>query len=393
MNKKIIVLSTSFPRSADDDAGVFVSHLVTALAEKGCSGSVIAPKDVTQETLNSIKSFTINRFSYGLCTAGRLAFGAGIIPNLKHAPLLAFQIPGFLICFFLKTLRLTEHSSTVQANWIISGFIAWLVSLIKRNRYLITIRGEDLRLLEKPLLKLLFTPALRNAAAVVTVSASLRETFLSYQITTPDKTHVIENGVDYQPVSKEALEAWRTQIGIAEDEKYLLFVGTVIPRKNIEKIISILSQPSLQEYTLRICGRLDDRLEYVRLLEIVNNMNLRRRVFFEGPIAPRFISHYLSFATAFITTSQFEGRPNAVLEALAYGKVVFASDIPAHREIIQDQSNGFIIDNRADQEIADDIKAILTNQNQQQLVSLNAKESVAQLSWEKTAEKYLALFN
>jgi glycosyltransferase involved in cell wall biosynthesis len=393
MNKKFIVLSTSFPRSADDDAGVFVSHLVTALAEKGCSGSVIAPKDVTQETLNSIKSFTINRFSYGLCTAGRLAFGAGIIPNLKQAPQLAFQIPGFLICFFLKTLRLTEHSNTVQANWIISGFIAWLVSLVKRNRYLVTIRGEDLRLLEKPLLKLLFTPALRNAAAVVTVSASLRETFLSYQITTPDKTHVIENGVDYQPASKEALEAWRTKIGIAEDEKYLLFVGTVIPRKNIEKIISILSQPSLQEYTLRICGRLDDRLEYERLLEIVNNMNLRSRVFFEGPIAPRFISHYLSLATAFITTSQFEGRPNAVLEALAYGKVVFASDIPAHREIIEDQRNGFIIDNRADQEIAKDIKAILNNQSQQQSVSQNAKESVAQLSWEKTATKYLNLFH
>ena len=121
------------------------------------------------------------------------------------------------------------------------------------------------------------------------------------------------------------------------------------------------------------------------------NLTLTDRVFFEGAIPPQFITHYLSLATAFITTSKFEGRPNAVLEALAYGKVIFASDIPAHREIIQSASNGFIIADQDNQTVATDIAAVLNNTSVIESVSQEAKRSVSHLKWEESANRYLAL--
>jgi glycosyltransferase involved in cell wall biosynthesis len=104
------------------------------------------------------------------------------------------------------------------------------------------------------------------------------------------------------------------------------------------------------------------------------------------------VASYLVHAAAYVTASEFEGRPNAVLEALALGKVVLASDIPAHREIITDGENGLIFEMEHTTDAAYRLIQTLRNAEITQRLEEAARTSVKEFTWERCAIRYLSLF-
>ena len=105
----ICFLATSFPRSLDDEASVFLGRLIDAYSEIGIRGEVIVPHDRAETMEDQRGNFAIHRFRYGLFSAGRLAFGSGILPNLRRNRLLSLQVPLFLLQFFFTAFILEDN--------------------------------------------------------------------------------------------------------------------------------------------------------------------------------------------------------------------------------------------------------------------------------------------
>ena len=156
----------------------------------------------------------------------------------------------------------------------------------------------------------------------VACSSNISEVFKKkYEI----KLDFIQNGIntkDYFPVDRVDKKNVRAKLGIQHDEKILISVGSLIPRKDYVTLIKAFSK--LKGFRLFIAG---NGPEKEKLESLVNDQEIT----FTGHLNN--IKEYLHVADYFVSSSISEGLPNTVLEAMACGLPVILSDIPSHREI------------------------------------------------------------
>ena len=154
---------------------------------------------------------------------------------------------------------------------------------------------------------------------------------------------VILGGVDaakfeHLPSKEDA----RRSLGLRENGLLLATVCKVIPIKRVEWLLEILRR--LPDVSAVIVGGYSEEhyrdVYYRRLLAAYPDV--LHRVTFTGEVPWAQVSTYLAAADVFVFPSRFEGLPNAVLEAMAAGLPVVASDIPPHHEMIEDGWTGFL---------------------------------------------------
>ena len=390
-NRRLLILTTSFPRFADDDSAIFIKRMVEGYAELGAQGLVVVPHDSEEPIREQLGSFEVHRYKYGLFGRGTLAFGAGIMPNLRSKPLLFFQIPLFLIQMFLTAWRLREKWDCIHANWIVPGGIAWLLSKATGKPFITTLRGEDVKLLGSPVLKTLCTPAIRAATGITTVNSSFVETILALYPFCANKMKTIPNGITTKALSPEQVADFAEENELSQKLTFL-FVGTVIPRKGVSTLIQFISRESLQNAQLIVCGRLAKQEHYEELQELIHELGCQSRVRFCGITPPSEIPYYMALSDFYITASEFEGRPNSVLEAMASGLVVLASDIPAHRELIRDNDTGILFTLEDLDSLDQRMRELLRFQERYTSLACAAKKEVQGFSWKGAAQSYLNIF-
>ncbi len=152
------------------------------------------------------------------------------------------------------------------------------------------------------------------------------------------KTKRINTKIIYNPIKKDELP--KVYTGIRKKE--IINVGRLHPQKNQKMLINVMVEihEKYPEYILKIYGEgeLRDELEtliknksaekYIKLMG--NSLNLLQEI---------------RAATAFILTSDFEGMPNALIEAMCLGIPVISTDCPCGgpKELIQDKVNGILV--------------------------------------------------
>ncbi|MEX0673533.1 MAG: glycosyltransferase, partial [Gaiellaceae bacterium] len=118
---RVAVLTTSYPRTPEDPAGIFVARLVEAARAQGVEVEVVSPA--------SFRHFG-------------LAYGHGIVGNLRAAPWKALLLPAFLVSFALAARRAARAADVVHAHWLPSA----LVGLATRKPLVVQPWGSDVAL-------------------------------------------------------------------------------------------------------------------------------------------------------------------------------------------------------------------------------------------------------
>jgi glycosyltransferase involved in cell wall biosynthesis len=171
---------------------------------------------------------------------------------------------------------------------------------------------------------------------VVNVSRAQEREGLAQRLFTERQSRVILNGVDVARLGTRALDRWdaRAALGLPQSA---LVVGTAArfdEVKRLDLLIRAAARPGVA-YALALIGA---GSEEVPLRRLADELHLGPRVTFAGevPEAARLFPAFDVFAAP----SRKEGLPLAVVEAMALGLPVVASDIPAHRETLGDASEG-----------------------------------------------------
>lgn len=145
--------------------------------------------------------------------------------------------------------------------------------------------------------------------------------------------HVIPNAIPFE----EMAAAGTRPTGFDDDTKVVLYAGRMDAGKNAEGVIAALARVADEvPFVAVMCG---DGPTRPRLERLARELGIAHRVVFKGYVDD--LWDLMRRADAFVSLSRFEGCPNVVLEAMACGCPLVVSDIPAHRELLDESSARF----------------------------------------------------
>lgn len=244
--------------------------------------------------------------------------------------------------------RLTSDSGifVIDAHFAYpDGYAASLVAQHLGLKCVITMRGTEVRHVKKRGTRKRIAKALRSADRVIAVSESLRR--LAIDLGVPAESIVtIGNGVDSQQFRPLRKAESRLQLAIPVAAKVLITVGGLVERKGFHRVIELL--PSLRQafpmlYYLIVGGPGPEGDYSSALHDQVRRLGLTECVRFLGPLPPDGICQALSASDVFVLASRNEGWANVILEAMACGLPVIATDVGGNAEVISRAALGSIV--------------------------------------------------
>lgn len=239
----------------------------------------------------------------------------------------------------VKTWRQSGWTpSLIDAHYLYpEGVAASLLAHQLGVPYLVTARGTDVNVLAHlPGPGRRIRQALDGAAGIATVSESLRQGLILLGIE-PARIRTLRNGVDLRLFVVHSQEEARRRLGLDEDAPCLAWVGNLVPEKDPELALRVLQH--LPRHRLVMVGE-GPMLGLLRSCIEAWGLAARVRILPAMPQAE--LAWLYSAADFLLLTSQREGWPNVVLEALACGAPVVAVDVGAVREIITESFVGRI---------------------------------------------------
>lgn len=175
--------------------------------------------------------------------------------------------------------------------------------------------------------------------------------------------------------------------------KYLLSVSSIYYYKNyvrlVEAYAKLLEEHGTEE-DLIIIGKELDKPYSSKLRTTITSLGLQGRVKLLGNIPYREIFHYYKNASLFVFPSYLETFGHPLLESMAMGVPVVASDIGVFREICADAAMYFDPFNSKD--IGEKLLTTLKNSQLQEIMRQRGLERVKTFSWKKTAQETLKVF-
>ena len=246
----------------------------------------------------------------------------------------------------------------------------------------ITARGSDVtQLPDHAIPRRLIQDAVRRADALIGVSAALAERLVALGAP-PARVTVLRNGVDTTlfrpPPDREAARA-----GFGLTGPTLVSVGALIPRKRHH--LTIAAMALLPEFSLLIAG---DGPERAALAAQIESLGLAGRVRLLGPLPHADLPALYGAADASVLASAREGWANVLLESMACGAPVVASDIPGNPEVVRGPAAGLIVGANTAEGIAAAVRTLFAA-----LPARDATRAYAERhGWEETSQGQLAVF-
>ena len=203
----------------------------------------------------------------------------------------------------------------------------------------VTARGSDINFIARDRLpRRMIRWACTNADAIAAVSQALKDALVALGAS-PDKIRVLRNGVDLVKFQEGDREAARRHIGV--NEITLLSVGNLVPLKGHDLAIRALAL--LDNASLIIVG---DGPEAGKLHSLAETLAVAHRVRFLGRLPHDELPELYGAADVLLLLSSSEGWPNVLLEAMACGTPVVATDVGGTREVVATSANGAIVTDR-----------------------------------------------
>ena len=233
--------------------------------------------------------------------------------------------------------------------------------------------------------------AARRADALGFDSHSAHNDFLKlFPHPTPscDIVH-LGKGPQFRP-DLDPQEVDRVVRGYGLTQPYVLYIGTIEPRKNLDRLtqaFSTLAQ-TYPTHTLVIAGM--KGWMYESLFELVRTLGLENRVVFTGFVAETDKPFLIRGAEVFAYVSLYEGFGIPVLEALACGTPTLTSDVSSIPEVTGDAA--LLIDHSSVQDITAGLERLLADPSLRNELAAKSISQAARFSWPATAATTLNLY-
>lgn len=171
-------------------------------------------------------------------------------------------------------------------------------------------------------------------------------------------------------------------------KRSILFVGRLLPTKNIDKLIQMFVEINDLNWKLIICGgEVKNGSLKFDLSKLVSDSHMEENVIFTGEVLDT--KQFLNEASIFAFPSTSEGFPNALGEAIVHGIPSIAFDcIAGPSDIIEDGVNGFLVENGNYHEFKNKMRILMENSDLRKKFHLNCRMAEEKFAERTISDKY-----
>lgn len=290
--------------------------------------------------------------------------------------------------FARKLAKKNNYDLTHSFFTVPCGFISMLLKWEFKLPYIISLRGSDVPGYSERFVGLYrwVTPTIlkiwKDAAFVIANSQGLKD--LALKSNPQKEIGVIYNGID----TKEFFPAGEKR---DKDKFTIICVSRVTPRKGIRFLVQAFKLLSgrYEQVRMVIAG---DGNEKKSLEDLVMSLGLKERVEFLGVVPHENVLEHYQRADIFVLPSLNEGMSNVMLEALATGLPVVATDTGGTKELLTDGLNGLVVRMRDADDLAEKIEKLILNPELKNSMSQESRKLAEKLSWDIVARQYIDLY-
>lgn len=379
---KVCIVTTAFPRWVGDNHGTFVHEAARAIQKQGLQVRVIAmhsPGSKRQEIWDGMEIIRPQYFPerWEILRQER----AGIPAIWRKRPLARFVLLPFILTHTLAIAKFAQDCDIIHANWTLSAFAAWLSRIHHQKPYIVTVQGSDIfQASQIPWVAPITKAILNKAGQVLALSHALAESAIQLGVKS-EKVSVIPNGVDtvfFHP-------------GSSSRELLILYVGSFIERKGLLHLINAIPLV-IQQFPQVRFAFIGGGSQEKSLSDRVNDLDLRENIRFLGELPQQEVRNWMQKAYIFVLPSLEEGLGVALLEALACGTPVVATQVGGIPDVVTPEV-GTLVPPANAEALASALIEILRDPIKWRELSENARQrALHKYNWEHIAQQIVLIY-
>lgn len=382
--KVVLVITSTFPRFKNDPLNSYIFDLHQGIARE-YKTIILAPHEHGLAFKDKIGNLEVFRFPYFLpFSLEKLAYGQGILANLKKNFLLFFEIPFFIFCetVWAIFLVLKYQVSLIHIHWFIPQiFSALIIKCCLKIPFISSLHGSDIAKFRRFNFVLKFSDQ-------ITVNSHATYNLLSSKL--KKKTQIIPMGVDFIKFKKINFNPLKREYN---NFPILLSIGRLVKQKGHKYLIEAtkLLKTDFPNILLIIIGKGQKE----ELQKIIDQDDLQNNCVVLGETSQEKLVDYYNLATIYLAyPCDFEGLGLTLIEAAACQTVIIGADIGGIRDIIKNKSNGLVVKL---QDIRALVKAIELLINNEKMKNKFIKKAYSDLnkkySWPIISQAFENLYN
>lgn len=235
--------------------------------------------------------------------------------------------------------------------------------------------------------------SVKRARAVIAISESTRQDVINWLGAPPERVHTVYCGVDeaFRPLPAAEVAAFKAAKRLPDT--FVLFLGTLEPRKNVDGLIRAYACWRKQEPDappLVIAG--GKGWYYSHIFSLVESLNLTERVRFTDYVPQHELPLWYNAASLFVYPSHFEGFGLPVLEAMACGTPVITSTVSSLPEVTGNSGAARLVSPADPDALATAMREVMADSDLRAAMSQQALMRAAHFSWGKTARETVEVY-
>lgn len=290
---------------------------------------------------------------------------------------------------FVTKLRLRYCFDIIDAHWAYpDGFAAVMLGQKLGVPVVLSLRGSDInKYLTFPLIRKEILFILNKATKIISVSNAIKEKIISLGIEDYQKISVIPNGIDTDRFYIQDKVLSRKKLNLPTEKKILLTVGHLVENKGFHIIIDAVNEilKIRKDILLIIIGNGIFR-KYIE--NQIHKLGIDKHVMLLGQKPNNELSVWYSSADIFCLASQTEGCPNVLIESIACGTPVVATDVGGVSEIVTSSDYGRLLNERKKEAFVEGILSVLEKKWNKSHFNDFSKNR----TWDNVADKLIGVF-